>query len=182
LITLGSLITALTLIAVLQANKKIKSWYWSGSNWVLFFGHFFHLLTCLWRVLLFLNYGHPFLNNTVGNYITIKSSAAGDLGNTVTCISVYLIYQTNKYKSFKDEKKEIGNEWICKLSYLTWMWIGCIAYSTLWGIGLFRAYDDFNLTFLDEVVSFFIGISAIFIGYLAWNTYNAIKDTLRSDF
>ena len=133
-------------------------------------------------MLLFLNYGHPFLKNTVGNYITIKSSAAGDLGNTITCISVYLIYQTDRYKFHKDYKMEIGNQWICKLSYLTWMWIGCIVYSTFWGIGLFRAYDVFNLTFLDECVSLFIGFSAFFIGYLAWNAYNAIKDTLESDF
>ena len=62
------------------------------------------------------------------------------------------------------------------------MWIGCIVYSTIWGVGLFRAYDDLNLTFLDECVSLLIFISAIFIGYLAWNTYNAIKDTLESDF
>ncbi len=62
------------------------------------------------------------------------------------------------------------------------MWIGCITYSTFWGIGLFKAYDDFNLTFLDKVVSFFIFISAIYIAYLAWITYNAIKDTLRTDF
>jgi len=62
------------------------------------------------------------------------------------------------------------------------MWIGCIVYSTVWGVGLFRAYDDFYLTFLDECVSLFIGFSAIIIGYLAWNTYNAIKNTLKSDF
>ena len=62
------------------------------------------------------------------------------------------------------------------------MWIGVIFYSTVWGVGLFRAYDDFNLTFLDECVTLFVSISAVIIGYLAWNTYNAIKDTLKSDF
>ena len=171
--TLLSIVTGLVLIAVQRKYEIIKSWYWSGSNWVLFFGHFFHLLTCLWRVLLFLNFGHPYKDNTSGNYITIKSSAAGDLPNTFTCISVYLIYQTNRYKF------ESKNNWIFKMSYLTWMWIGCITYSTVWGAGLFKAYDDFNLKFLDKCMTVLISVLAPLIGYIAWNCYCAIKDTLK---
>lgn len=164
------------MIAVLRRNEMIKSWYWSGSNWVLFFAHFFHLLTCLWRVLIFLNYGHPYKDNTSRNYITIKSSAAGDLPNTFTCISVYLIYQTNRFKNKSD------NLGIFKMSYLTWMWIGCLTYSTVWGAGLFKAYDDFNLTFLDSCMTGLVSVSAPFVGYLAWNCYNAIREKLESDF
>jgi len=62
------------------------------------------------------------------------------------------------------------------------MWIGCITYSSVWGAGLFKAHDDFNLTFLDQCMTGLVSVLAPFVGYLAWNCYYAIEDALKKDF
>jgi len=54
----------------------------------------FHVLTMIWRIILTLYYGRP--GNSVDQkwYIIWKSSAVGDLGNTLSALCVYLRYIT----------------------------------------------------------------------------------------
>lgn len=65
---------------------------------------FFHVLTMIWRVILDFYYGRP--GNSVEQkwYIIWKSSAVGDLGNSLSAICVYLRYMTQKYKVLKDQE------------------------------------------------------------------------------
>ena len=90
---------------IVLCNKKFKGfkqWYYQGQNKILSFVVFFHVLTIIWRILLTLYYGRP--GNSVEQkwYIIWKSSAVGDLGNTLSAVCVYLRYITQKYRILKD--------------------------------------------------------------------------------
>ena len=58
---------------------------------------FFHVLSVLWRVLLYFKYGRPDVGVNQTWYITWKSSAVGDEGSSLTALTIYLIYLKRKF-------------------------------------------------------------------------------------
>jgi hypothetical protein len=91
---LGSIALTTLIVLCKKKFKAFKQWQFSGQNKILVFTVFFHALTIFWRIILTFYYGRP--GNSVEQkwYIIWKSSAVGDLGNTLSAVCVYLRYFT----------------------------------------------------------------------------------------
>ena len=74
-----------------------KKWLLKESNRVLILVCFFHVLTIVWRALLYFKVGHPEYESDSSTFIIWKSSAIGDLGNSLAALAVYLHYFVRKH-------------------------------------------------------------------------------------
>jgi hypothetical protein len=150
---------------------------------------FFHILTILWRVLLFLHYGRPDESVNKTWYIIWKSSAAGDLGNTLSAICVYLRYITQKFKHLKEtenmslhEMARVPRGRVSMMSYYSWMWVAIVLYSTFWGYLLMAALDAKNLAFCDKVMTYVIAAFAVVIAVQLRTFYCQIRIVMGDHF
>ena len=112
-------INALLLLAVIfgqisilwfKSYKTFKKWLYKGQSKIIVIVMFFHVLTIIWRVILFLKYGHPNKGVSSTSYMLWKSSAAGDLGSSLTALCVFLRYFRERYRVLKENENRTPSE------------------------------------------------------------------------
>lgn len=144
------------------------------------------MLTIIWRVITYFHYGRPD-EKVVGKWYMIwKSSAVGDLGNTLSAACVYMQYfrkrylvlKTNETLSVEDRKKfwaeQMSKAYCSKYSYYLIMWIAIIGYSTYWGVFLYMALEAETLSRLDEIMTATVACFGVVIGYQSMRLYSQI--------
>ena len=143
-------------MVLFSTGSDFRKWILHGSNRVLILVVFFHCLTIVWRALLYFKTGHPESKADSSTFIIWKSSAIGDLGNSLTALVIFLDYFLKKHEG---KEKEGGP------SFFQWAWLGCISYSAVWGGVLFRSLDEFNLKTVDTAMIVILILFSIMLFY-----------------
>jgi len=163
----------------------MKEWRSKDQNKILNWVVFFHVLTIIWRVITYFHYGRPDEEVAGKWYMIWKSSAVGDLGNTLSAACVYMQYFRKRYLKLKtnetlsvEDRKKVSvdqNEQGSKFSYYAIMWIAILGYSTYWGVFLYMALEAKTLGRLDEIMTATIACFGVVIGYQSAGLYSQIK-------
>jgi hypothetical protein len=158
---------------------------------------FFHILTIIWRVLLFLKFGHPNKGVSATSYMLWKSSASGDLGSSLTALCVFLRYFRERYRTLKENEnltpaqvrqnfqdKAKTASFYARYSYYAKAWLSvCFLYFPIWTTLIVRSLNiELNLEQQDKAMTFVLAFFTLIISVLCCQVYSQMKKVMAEKF
>ena len=189
-LTLAAVFIAQIALLCTKKLKPLKKWLYKGQQKILVIVMFFHILTIVWRVMLFLKYGHPNQGVTATSYMLYKSSAVGDLGSSLTALCVFMRYIKTRYRTLKAnenlppsqirknfQEKLKSASYFDRYSIYAKAWISVIfIYFPIWTSLIVKSLNfDFNLEFQDKGMTIVLIVFTILISVLSCQAYSQVK-------
>ena len=118
---------------------------------------------------MYFKYGHLNQDVAAKSFITIKSSAVGDEGSSLTALTVWLNYIIAKNGgNNSDEYKVCGRSYYC----MTWAWM--MVYFTVWGTLYYIALGQLNLATIDFYMMIILTLWLVYLCFLIEKSTNCL--------